>query len=653
MSQASGTALQGLSTGTTLDRLVKVSQRLLFRRVSQLALDALVVTMALVTAYLIRFDGGIPEEHYSQVLRLLAVTPVLYLATSSVLGVYGQVWRYTGLKDIQCLALSVACSSLVFVLFRIAEQPIGGTVMPLGIVLLHPILTCGGWVGCRLLRRVTYHRKVQGDIGLPGFMLRRRRIVLVGAGQAGLYLVREFLKAKQFDIAGFLDDNPELHGRRIEGLKVLGSTRDLEKVVAQTRIDEVVLSMPSTPRSTTLSLADRCRKVGVRVSTVPSVTEILSGEVGITEIRPVQMEDLLGRCSVDCFAPSEFLQTYRGKRIMVTGAGGSIGSELVRQLSRLEPSSLILIDKDENSLYEIIVEIRDGFDNVNEVIADIKDETRLSKLFSEYMPQIVFHAAAYKHVPLMETCPAEAVHNNIIGTRNVVSAADRFGVERFVLISTDKAVNPSSVMGASKRVAEMIVQGTAAQDRRYCSVRFGNVLGSRASVVPLFQKRIRQGKTIPITHPDVERYFMTIPEAVHLVIQAGSMGQGGEIFMLDMGKPVKIIELARNLIRLSGLEPEKDVRIEITGMRPGEKLQEQLMVEGQDTVLPTRHSKIFVVNAACPDPFLVKQYLLRLEKAALDDDDAAIRTLFGGLHIGYKPPSRMALPAPVAFARFN
>jgi len=478
-------------------------------------------------------------------------------------------------------------------------------------------------------------------------------MVLVGAGQAGVYLVREFLKAKQSDLVGFLDDNPELHGRRIEGLKVLGSTRDLEKVVARERIGEVVLSMPSTARSVTLSLADRCRKAGVRVSTVPSVTEILSGELGITEIRPVQMEDLLGRCSVDCYAPPEFLKTYRGKRIMVTGAGGSIGSELVRQLRRLEPSSLILLDKDENSLYETVLEIQEDFDNVAEIIADIKDQARLNKLFGELMPQIVFHAAAYKHVPLMETCPAQAVQNNVIGTRNVVAAADRFGVERFVLISTDKAVNPSSVMGASKRVAEMIVQGSAARDRRYCSVRFGNVLGSRASVVPLFQKRIRQGKTIPVTHPDVERYFMTIPEAVHLVIQAGSIGQGGEIFMLDMGKPVKIMELARNLIRLSGLEPEKDVQIQITGMRAGEKLYEQLMVDGQDTISSTRHPKIFVVHAASPDPFLVQQHLRRLEKAAADDDDAEIRRLFGGLRIGYKPPSRRAYGKTAASLRFN
>jgi FlaA1/EpsC-like NDP-sugar epimerase len=364
----------------------------------------------------------------------------------------------------------------------------------------------------------------------------------------------------------------------------------------------------------------------------------VSGKVSIGQLRPVNMEDLLSR---DCITHAEdfgeLTRAYRGSRILVTGAGGSIGSELVRQLSRFEPSQLILLDKDENSLYEVACEVKEDFDQATEVVADVRDLDVMERIFELYTPEIVFHAAAYKHVPLMEQYPAEAIRNNVMGTRHVVELSHAFGVKMFVLISTDKAVNPSSTMGASKRVAEMLVQKQAASqtDTRFCCVRFGNVLGSRASVVPIFQRQIRQGRNITVTHPDVTRYFMTIPEAVQLVIQAGTLGKGGEVFLLDMGHPVRIVDLARNLIERSGLVPDKDIAIEFTGLRPGEKLDEELLIPGEHGVRSTRHSKIFVVEALNHDWSRLQAAVRDLEDAAHAGQTGEIHRLLGALNIGY------------------
>jgi FlaA1/EpsC-like NDP-sugar epimerase len=351
------------------------------------------------------------------------------------------------------------------------------------------------------------------------------------------------------------------------------------------------------------------------------------------------MEDLLGRESITYpHDLEELARVYRGCRILVTGAGGSIGSELVRQLREFGPSQLILLDKDENSLYETACETREDFAPVTEVVADIRDRDLMEKVFDQEKPDVVFHAAAYKHVPLMEHFPAEAVLNNVMGTRHVADISNRCGVKIFVLISTDKAVNPTSTMGASKRVAELLVQQLAsnATRTRFCCVRFGNVLGSRASVVPLFQRQIRQGKNITVTHPEVRRYFMTIPEAVQLVIQAGSLGNRGEIFLLDMGDPVKIVDLARNLVELSGLVPDKDVTIEFTGLRPGEKLDEELLNTGERGVRSTKYAKIFVVEALKRDWSLLDRAVKDLEKAAHAGEASAIRSGLRSLNIGYQ-----------------
>jgi FlaA1/EpsC-like NDP-sugar epimerase len=368
----------------------------------------------------------------------------------------------------------------------------------------------------------------------------------------------------------------------------------------------------------------------------------MSGQVTIDRLRSVNavnMEDLLGRDSISHPKDlDELSRAYRGRRILVTGAGGSIGSELVRQLKQFKPSQLFLLDKDENSLYETACEIKEDFASVTEVVADIRDLDLMEKLFALHRPEVVFHAAAYKHVPLMEHYPAEAILNNVIGTRNLAEVSDRSDVKIFVLISTDKAVNPTSTMGASKRVAEMVVQKFVSRGTRtrFCCVRFGNVLGSRASVVPIFQRQIRQGKNITVTHPEVRRYFMTIPEAVQLVIQAGSLGNRGEIFLLDMGDPVKIVDLARNLIELSGLVPDRDVKIEFTGLRPGEKLNEELLITGEQGIRSTRYSKIFVVEALQREWSLLDTAVADLKEAAHAGDASAIRGVLLALNIGYQ-----------------
>jgi FlaA1/EpsC-like NDP-sugar epimerase len=495
-----------------------------------------------------------------------------------------------------------------------------------------------GWIVVRATWRIIYHHGPSRK-PLPREQTKSRRLLLAGAGEAGVLLLNELSKRLELDIVGFLDDSPELRGRTIKGYPVLGTTQDLEAVVHKKRVDEVILSMPNISNAVVSKLAARCQGSGVKISTVPTLSEIVLGKVNISRLRTVQMEQLLGRESVHYRPDEHLITTFQGRRILVTGAGGSIGSELSRQLAAFSPSQLILLDKDENSLYEVSLELQDDFPNIIPIIANIRDRSRTEKIYRDWSPEVVFHAAAYKHVPLMEDCPREAVLNNIIGTRDLIDLSNKYKVKIFVLISTDKAINPTSIMGATKRVAELIVQQSASRNAevRYCCVRFGNVLGSRASVVPLFQRQIRQGKNITVTHPEMQRYFMTIPEAVQLVIQAGASGQRGEIFLLDMGDPVKIVDLARNLVELSGLVPDQDVKIVFTGLRPGEKLYEELFGDHADAIRTTEHPKIFVVKGPPHDQSLLDQYLRELEDAAYSDDICSVQRILKALDIGYQP----------------
>jgi FlaA1/EpsC-like NDP-sugar epimerase len=619
----------------TSDGLSERFGKILYSRTNQLAIDGSLVALTLWVAYMIRFDGQLPASYYRQFLFVLPFAVSLYLESGYVSGIYNLVWRFIGLRDAEAIALGIVPATIISFIYRIVDP--APLPVPFGVLFIHPFLTYSAFVLVRVSRRLLYNHAAR-ERKAPAV---RKRLLLIGAGEAGLHLLHELNEA-EFKVVGFLDDDIQLQGRTIGGWRVLGTTQQLESIVKKYAVAEVVLCMPSAPKTTLQKVIARCATLPVKVLTVPTLWEIMSGHVTIGRLRsidPVQMDDLLGRDSVR--HPRDFeelTRAYQNQRILVTGAGGSIGSELVRQLKQFKPSQLILLDKDENSLYETACEIKEEFADVTEIVADIRDLELMEKLLERHKPEVVFHAAAYKHVPLMELYPAEAILNNVVGTRNLAEVSDRTGVKIFVLISTDKAVNPTSTMGASKRVAEMIVQKSVARGSRtrFCCVRFGNVLGSRASVVPLFQRQIRQGRNITVTHPDVRRYFMTIPEAVQLVTQAGSLGQRGEIFLLDMGDPVKIVDLAKNLIELSGLVPDKDVRIEFTGLRPGEKLNEELLISGEQGIRSTKYSKIFVVEAVQRDWSHVDAGVEQLEAAAHIGDANAIRTALLALDIGYQ-----------------
>ncbi len=626
-------------------------QKILYHRAYHFLIDAIVVIVAYWLALLLRFDGIPPDIYEHQFKVLLPYMVILYVGMNLAWGVYSCIWRFTGFRESLLLAMSVSSAALVAILARILLLEDDPSVrVPFGVLLGQPFLAFVGFLGLRTLRRVHYNYKVAGRTGSNG--TRQKRILLVGAGQAGMMLLSEFRHRRDLKPVGFLDDDPQKKGRTIGGVRVFGTTHDIAKVARARRIDEVVLCMPTAPTSVLRRVLCECQKLQVMTSTVPSLSEIVLGKVKVGQLRRIRMEDLLGRAAVECNSKDEALiSCYHDRRIMVTGAAGSIGSELARQLRCFCPSDLILVDKDESGLFEIALELRDDYKGpITEVVADIRNLGRMGRVFSRHKPEVIFHAAAYKHVPMMELYPSEAILNNVIGTRNLVQLSQLCRVESFVLISTDKAVNPTNIMGASKRVAEILVQKAAQENGvRFCGVRFGNVLGSRASVVPIFQKRIAEGKNLRITHPEIRRYFMTIPEAVQLVIQAGSLGKDGEIFVLDMGDPVKIVDLAHELIEQSGLVLGQDIDIEFTGLRPGEKLFEELLISEENGVRDTKYPKIFTASAVSRNFENLEESLAQLQKAAVDEDVDCIRRTLRGMNIGYQPKVQQ-MPAPASVA---
>jgi FlaA1/EpsC-like NDP-sugar epimerase len=431
----------------------------------------------------------------------------------------------------------------------------------------------------------------------------RQRALIVGAGDAGQMIVKEIRQNPklQLDVIGFVDDDANKKGQRFQGIQVLGVQEELSTVCLTHGVDEVIIAIPSASGPQIRSIVERCQSLGVKFKTLPGVGDLIDGKVTVQHIRDVNLEDLLGRKPIHL--DNRGIASYlKGKRVLVTGAGGSIGSELCRQIAKFQPEKLVLFENSETPLFLIEQELSISFPDIYVVpiIGDIRNPSRINVIFDEQMPQVVFHAAAYKHVPMMELNPAEAINNNVRGTMLLADAADKFAVETFVMISTDKAVRPTNVMGASKRVAELYVQSRSRSSKtRFVTTRFGNVLGSNGSVIPTFKEQIKKGGPVTVTHPEVTRFFMTIPEASQLVLQAGSMGQGGEIYLFDMGEPVKIVALAEELIRLSGMEPHTDIEIVYSGLRPGEKLYEELLLDDEG-VLPTQHEKICVARAAFP-----------------------------------------------------
>ncbi|MGI8785222.1 MAG: polysaccharide biosynthesis protein [Acidobacteriota bacterium] len=548
----------------------------------KIAIDALIYGLAISFAYWARFDGPPPEFYLHQLQILLGLLIMVRLVCNFGLRIYKQMWGYFSLNDAILLTLSTALPSVLLASGRVFLTPEAQLWrVPFGVVLIDFLLATGATGAIRVLRRVWIERnESRVQRGDPRRAFSRTKVILVGAGMAGILVAREVRKKKNLNwgLIGFVDDDPEKLDTKIHGVPVIGTTREIPALVRRYGVDRVIITIANASSRDIRRIVEICEAVPVPVKIVPGMFEILNEKVTIQKLRDVAIDDLLGREVVsfeECSA--NMAQHLRGKRILITGAGGSIGSEICRQICMYSPAELLLIEKDENGLYEIDSELAHSQRHIvrHAVICDIRNADRLAALLHSYKPQVIFHAAAHKHVPLMEENPVEAVTNNIQGTLNLLQLCEPIGCERFVMLSTDKAVNPTSIMGASKRAAEVMIQSLSSKKTLFSCVRFGNVLGSRGSVVPLFQSQIRRGGPITLTDRNVVRYFLTIPEAVQLVIQASTLGSNGEIYVLDMGQPVKIVDLARDLIRLSGLD-ENAIDIEFTGLRPGEKLHEEL-----------------------------------------------------------------------------
>jgi FlaA1/EpsC-like NDP-sugar epimerase len=572
----------------------------LFAQSARIFADLAVLSAAYWLAFLARFEFGLA---FMYVKLLFFTWPYVVIFQYLVLVLFrvpAFSWRYVGVREAQRIFLALAVATAVLVTIRLTMVHVGGyakyVIIPLGVLVMDFAFAFLGVAGVRMLRRMVAERRERGR-SRPAAATPRRRTLLIGAGRAGVLVAKEVAQNPQvgIEVVGFVDDDPLKVGTVIQGHKVLGRTAELAALAAAHEAEQAVITIAAASGAVIRRLVAACEGIGLPVRIIPGIYEILDGQVSLSRIREVRIEDLLGREAVEL--ELELIGAFlTGKRVLVTGAGGSIGSELCRQACRFGPAKLILLEQAENPLFDIHGELtragRPGCEIVP-VIADVCDTKRVERIFADHRPEVVFHAAAHKHVPMMEWNPGEALKNNVFGTRKVADAADRHGTAAFVMISTDKAVNPTSIMGATKRVAEQYVQALGRRSAtKYVAVRFGNVLGSAGSVIPVFQEQIRAGGPVTVTHPEMRRYFMTIPEACQLVMQAAAMGRGGEIFVLDMGEPVRIVDLARDLIRLSGFTAE-EIPIEFTGVRPGEKLFEELGTSAEH-MDRTRHPKIFI-----------------------------------------------------------
>jgi FlaA1/EpsC-like NDP-sugar epimerase len=551
------------------------------KRYLKLVLDALIYALAFILAYWIRFDGRPPEEHLRQLQLLIGLFVAVRLGSNFALGVYRHIWRYISLNDVTVLTFAAALPSMTLVLARLfLTESHQLWRVPYSVIVIDFLLAVGGTTALRVFHRAWFERNESKGEANPRVDSSKVNVLLVGAGLAGIMVAREARKEKNlnWNLVGFVDDDPKKLNTTIHGIKVIGDTPDIPLLVRARSVDRVIITIANATSKEIRRIVEICEAVPVPVKIVPAMCEILGDRVTIKKLRDVAIDDLLGREAVKFDAWSADMgQQFRGKCILVTGAGGSIGSEICRQLCFFSPSQLLLLEKDENGLYEIDSELAWSQPQIPRkgLVCDVRNYPRLSSLLDVYRPQVIFHAAAHKHVPLLEEHPIEAVTNNVQGTLNLLNLSEETGCERFVMLSSDKAVSPTSVMGASKRIAELMIQSFSNRKTHFSCVRFGNVLGSRGSVVPLFQAQIRNGGPITVTDRNVVRFFMTIPEAVQLVIQAATLGSSGEIYVLDMGNPVKIVDLAHDLIRLSGLEKDA-IEITYTGLRPGEKLYEEL-----------------------------------------------------------------------------
>jgi len=598
-----------------LQRLIKKSF-LLF-------IDFILVSVAVYVALFCRFDQNIPQQYIKVYINTVLVTTCIKLFTFQAFKLYSSLWQYASVEELIQVFLATTIGTVLSFLFgMLTNQSMPRTVYIIAWMVTF-MLVGGSRLSYRLVRkanswapRIFAHRKCN----------HQKRVMIIGAGSAGSLLIRQlkFQKELRSVPVVVIDDDCNKQGSHIHGIPIKGGREQIEKMCKKYRVDEIIIALPSKAKNEIKEILEICTRTKCKLKTLPELSEITNDNIDLKKIRDVSIEDLLGREQVR-LNNSEISDYISGQVVLVTGGGGSIGSELCRQIAKYRPSKLLILDKYENSAYDLQNELQYKYGDKLDfeiIIACVRDRERMESIFKKYRPDIVFHAAAHKHVPLMEANPTEAIKNNIFGTLNVAECAHEYHAKRFVLISTDKAVNPTNIMGATKRIAEMIIQSMSKRSKtEFVAVRFGNVLGSNGSVIPLFKKQIEHGGPVTVTHPEVTRFFMTIPEAAQLVIQAGAMAKGGEIFILDMGAPIKIVDLARNLIRLSGLEPDKDIKIEFTGLRPGEKLHEELLME-EEGVTATHHEKIFISQPLNMDYKLLMKELNNLAKMVSDSDES-------------------------------
>ncbi len=621
------------STRTWPDRIVDR-----FRRDTPLlALDLAVVFFAYLAPLVLRFDGTVPSTYWDRFRVFLPAVIALHLATNALFGLYGEIWRYASVQEARRVILA-SISAGGFVVGASVWMRTGDRLLPISVLILGTILALIGFGAVRFQSRLFGFRRRTTE---PG----RSRVLIVGAGEAGAMVLKDILRNPTLRLApvGFVDDDPRKIGLRLHDVRVLGPVRDLHSTLSRIQVDQVLFAIPSGKAEILRDVAAVAEKAGVAVRVLPSVRETVGGRVSARDIRDLRIEDLLGREQIQ--TDLESVRTLlHAKRVIVTGAGGSIGSEIVRQVAAFDPSAIVMVDHDETHLHDVMTDLEGNLD-ISVALADIRDRDRMLSLFRQHRPEVVFHAAAHKHVPLLEEHPEEAVLTNVVGTANVADAALVTGARTFVLISTDKAINRSSIMGLTKWLAEGLIQTLQDGGPVFCAVRFGNVLGSRGSVIPTFMRQIERGGPVTVTDPSMIRYFMSVQEAVQLVLQAAALSRGGEVFTLDMGEPVRIIDLAEKVIRMSGRVPGTDVEIAIVGPRPGERLME-LTLDPDEDVVRSENPAILISRPKPADRVPLRATITRLEQLARagdrDELSAHLRSL------GQRPlePAEIRLEEP-------
>lgn len=603
------------------------------KRYSLALIDIFVINFAVLFALALKFDFHIPRSYLAFFMSTSFILTVGKIFIFNAMSLYDSIWEYASIEELMRIVVAVMAST-VFGLIYFWTQ---GSDYTIACYIIMFMVEMAGIAGCRFSFRVLRRMKNKRSVFKQNS---NKNVLIIGAGATAGMIAKEMQERPDLHgvLRGYIDDDDTKRGKYIFGAKVLGNRFDIYSVVKRNHIDEIIVAIPSADRQKKKEIMEECSRCAVKVKTAPGIHEIIDGQVSMNQIRDVEIEDLLGRDPVklDMSGISSYLTD---KVVMVTGGGGSIGSELCRQIAKFNPIKIIILDIYENNAYDITNELNRQYKgklDILPLIASVRDKENINNIFARYKPDVVFHAAAHKHVPLMETVPREAILNNSFGTLNVAMAADRHKAERFVLISTDKAVNPTNIMGASKRICEMVIQSIAkGSSTKFTGVRFGNVLGSNGSVVPLFKQQIKEGGPVTVTHKRVIRYFMTIPEAAQLVLQSGAYALGGEIFILDMGDPVSIYKLAEDLIRLSGFEPNEDIDIEVVGLRPGEKLYEELLMD-EEGLTNTSNEKIFIGKPESIEFKMLMKSLEYLQNVISDNDQAALREAIKNLVPTYK-----------------